>query len=618
MRRSLLHRGAAPLAIALLLALAGCDSTVEVADDAVACEGVRCTSGTCFSNAGQPSCRCGPWEDSAGLLCQVAVFVTPDDHGGSPEEATPVSVDDGPVEARISASTRGQLDRDLFTFTVKPGRSYVFVCESVSLSRCQPRLLDAGGRPVNAFSLDGKRSAWLFTGLEEGTWFVEVSGEGGSTGTYTYQLLDLGLDDFGDFPGAASGVDPSDATFTVTSTFLADNDVVRFRAVGGHAYRFGCELPTPESGVVLRLMDGRGKVMDFAEGLGTRRRPQLEVKAAVDTDWFVQVSPTYGQTPLTFNCRLTDLGQDDHGDTTATATRLTPGVPVSVRMHSGKDVDELVFTAELGHHYLLRQQPSLPVDIQLFDAGGRRLGTSAPNTYLYIPGGAGAYHLKLTPPRSGFSDEPFQFLVEDLGPDDHGDWSTGPTQAALGTPVTVRSHYSTDMDNVAFPVDADGVYVASCEPACEVNLYVLGSRNPALAERVAFKHVNANDSESLIVSFPPKPRLEPYTLKVERVGTDDFPGSVERATQFPMPASMTGNFEAENDLEVFTVELGNYRTYGVDASANVVVSFRGPEGFWEVPVDGRFTPSRPGLHAVLVRLVDEGSPGPWRLSLAPQ
>jgi hypothetical protein len=613
-RRSLLHGGAAPLAIALFLALAGCDPTVAVVDDAVACEGVRCTAGTCYSNAGQPSCRCGPWEDSAGLLCQVAVFVTPDDHGGSPAEATPVSADDGPVEARISASVRGMADRDLFTFTVKPGHSYVFVCEFVSLVRCQPRLLDENGRHVSAFYLDGKRTSWLFTGLPEGTWYVEVSGEAGATGTYTYQLLDLGLDDFGDFPEASSTVDPSEAPFTVTSTFLADDDVIRFDVEPGHAYRFGCELPTPESGVVLRLMDGQGKVVDFAEGLGTRRVAQLELKATAKGAWFVKVSPTYGQTPLIFNCRLKDLGRDEHGDTAATATRLTPGVPVAVRMHSGKDVDELVFARQAGHHYVLRQQPVLPVDIQLLDSTGRRLGPVTPNTYLQLPAGVGTYHLKLTPPRTGASDEPFELLVEDLGPDDHGDWATGATRAPVGVPIPVLSHSSSDVDNVAFPAEPDGVYVTTCEPACEVHIYVLGSRNPAVVERVSTKHVNANDSAMLTFSFPGS-RPEPFTVKVDRVGTDDHPGSMERASQRVLPVAVAGNFEAVNDLEVFTVALEAYRTYRVETSANAVVSFRGPGDTWAVPVDGRFRGWESGLYGVSVRLVDDGVPGPWSLRL---
>ncbi|WP_163991518.1 hypothetical protein [Pyxidicoccus caerfyrddinensis] len=619
MLRSSLRGGVAPLFITVLLALAGCGPTFETAeDDATACEGVRCTAGTCFSNAGQPSCRCGTWEESAGLLCQVAAFVTPDDHGGSPGEATPLELG-RPHEGRINASTRGQSDRDLFSFTAKAGHTYFFFCglQSDSLPRCLPRLLDGSGRQVSSFVLDRERSSWVFTGLEEGTWYVEVSGDGGVTGTYTYQFVDMGLDDFGDQPAAASGREPSDAPFKVTSTFLGDEDVVRFQAVAGHAYRFGCELPTLESGVVLRLLDGSGRVVDSAEGLGVRNQARLDMKAVTSGTWFIQVSPTLGEPPLTFDCRLTDLGLDDHGDTPATATRLTAGVPVSVRMHSSKDVDEFVFTAELGHVYALRQQPSLPVDVQLFDSAGGRLGAVAVNAFLPIPGGgAGAYHLKLTPSRSSTSDAPFQLVLEDLGPDDHPTYVAEAALSPLGVPISVRAHSSSDLDTLVFETDPDGVYVVSCEPECRMSINAHGSRSSSAPERVSSKHVNVNGVPSLSLTVLSTSFMEAHTLKVEKVGTDDLPGISSQAAPLALPAS--GNFEAENDLDVFTVTLEGERTYRVETSPSARVSLLLPGGLEWAPLGGRVTVSQSGTYVMQLSLEEGGYPGAWSLSLTPE
>ena len=545
-------------------------------DDAVVCEGVRCTAGTCFSNAGQPSCRCGAWEESAGLLCQVSTFLTEDDHGGSPADATPLDAG-RTYEGRISASTRGQSDRDLFSFTAKAGHAYFFYCTPDSLPRCLPRLLDGTGRQVGSFPLNAKRTAWIFTALEEGTWYVEVSGDGGATGTYTHQLVDMGLDDFGDMPSAAAGMDPSDAPFKVTSTFLGDNDVVRFQAAAGHAYRFSCALPTLESGVALRLLDAAGRVVDSVDGLGMRNRPQLDIKAATPGAWFIQVSPTYGQPPLTFDCRLTDLGRDDHGDTTATATRMTPGVPIPVRMHSSKDVDEFVFTAALGRHYALRQQPALPVSMQLFDSSGRRLGAVAPNSYLPLPaGGAGAYHLKLTAPGSGVSDEPFQLVLEDLGPDDHPTYVSEAALSPLGVPIPVHAQLPSDFDTLRFDVEADGVYAVTCEPECLMSMNTYGSRNTSAPEHVSSKRINMNGLASLSLTVLSNDFMEAQTLKVEKVGTDDLPGMYTQALPLALPAS--GSFEAENDLDVFTVALEAGRTYRVDASPSTFVSLSQPGG----------------------------------------
>ncbi|MBZ4422574.1 hypothetical protein [Myxococcus sp. RHSTA-1-4] len=415
MLRSLLHAGAGPLAIAVLLFLVGCGpSFVVEPDDAVACAGVRCTAGTCVSNGGQPMCRCGAWESSAGLLCQVSAFVEQDDHACSPGEATVLSVTREPLEGRISASTRGQFDRDLFTFTAEPGHTYVFLCQPLTLPRCLPRLLDTSGRQMTGFFLDNPRTAWSFKPKGAGPWYIEVSGAGES-GTYVYQLQDLGPDDHGDSPEQAGGMSPSDTFFTVTTTFLGDDDVIRFQAEAGHGYRLGCELPSLEAGVALRLLDSTGRVVDSGEGLGSRRLPEVELQARSAGTWFMQVSPTYGQMPMTFRCWLRDLGLDDHGDSMGTATWMTPGVPVPVRLLTRKDVDALAFTAEAGHTYVLRQQPLVAASIQLLDGRGMWLGHASPSWHVLEQAVAGDYLLQVSPPSAGVVDTPFELWVEDLG-----------------------------------------------------------------------------------------------------------------------------------------------------------------------------------------------------------
>ncbi|QSQ22006.1 hypothetical protein JY651_43835 [Pyxidicoccus parkwayensis] len=618
MLRSTLRGGAAPLVITVLVALAGCGPTFETeVDDAAACAGVRCTAGTCFSNAGQPMCRCGPWEDSAGLVCQVSSFVTPDDYGGSPEEATPLSLLDGPREGRISASTRGQSDRDLFSFEAKAGHTYFFFCEPVSLLRCLPRLLDGSGRQVKSFPLDSRRTAWILTSLPEGTWYVEVSSDGGAAGSYTYQLVDMGLDDFSNGPDSASVREPSEVPFKVTSTFLGDDDVVRVDAVAGHAYRFGCELPSLDSGVTLRLLNSEGRGVDSVEGLGVRNKPQLDLKAAKSGPWFVEVSPKYGQPPMTFDCKLTDLGLDDHGDTPDSATPMTVDVPISVRMHSDKDVDELVFTADALHRYALRQQPAVPVNIQFFDDAGRRLGAIAPNSYLpVLVSGAGAYHLRVTPSGMNGQDVPFELTVVDVAMDDHPTYPSEATPSPLGVPIPVRAQFLSDFDALVFNVDGDGVYAVSCEPECTMSIGANGSRTNSAPQRVRTKNVNANGAASLSLTVLATSFLETHMVTVKKVGTDDFPGSASLAQPLTLPAS--GNFEAENDVEFFTVTLEAGRTYRVDASPSVGVFFSQPDGLGQT-TSGTFvlTPWQTGTYQMSIWLPEGGFPGPWSLDLTP-
>jgi hypothetical protein len=285
-------------------------------------------------------------------------------------------------------------------------------------------------------------------------------------------------------------------------------------------------------------------------------------------------------------------------------------------MHSSKDVDEFVFTAELGHAYALRQQPALPVDVQLFDSAGGRLGAIAVNAYLPIPGGgAGAYHLKLTPPRSSTSDAPFQLVLEDLGPDDHPTYVAEAALSPLGVPISVRAHSDSDFDTLAFETDPDGVYVVSCEPECRMSLNAYGSRSGSASERVSSKHVNVNGVPSLSLTVLSASFLEAHTVKVEKVGTDDLPGIASQAAPLALPAS--GTFEAENDLDVFSAMLEE-GTYRVEASPSALVTFSLPGGLARAPVDGRVTVYQSGTYVVGLSLVEGGYPGAWSLTLTPE
>ncbi len=617
MLRSSPRGGAGPLAIAVFLVLAGCGPSAEVPDDAVACEGVRCTAGACFSNAGQPMCRCGPWEEAAGLLCQVSSFVVPDDHGGSPGVATVLTASLEPVEGRISASTRGQFDRDLFTFDAEPGHSYVFLCQGLSLPRCQPRLLDASGQQVRNFFQESQRTSWAFKAQARGPWFIEVSGEG-SQGTYAYQLVDLGPDDHGDFPEQAGGVEPSEASFTVTSTFMGDSDVIRFQATAGHGYRFGCELPTPGSGVSLRLLEASGRVVGSTDALGSRNRAELDLKAATSGAWFVQVSPTYGPLPMTVQCRLTDLGLDDHGDTPSTATRLTPGVPVSVRMHSRKDVDELVFTASAQHSYVLRQRPSSPALIEFFDPHGVRLDVLRADVILLQEARAGTYHLRVTTPTSqGTADQPFELVLEDLGPDEHGDTEAEATRAAVGTPVELRQHHRLDWDVLAFDVEEAGVYQVTCEPTCQVRIHGPYQGMYVTAGPLRNERLDVSGAGPLYLAVAPASPLTPITLKLTRVAADDHADVLTAHTPWTvLPADLSGQFEARNDREAFAVMLDASRAYVVETSYGAATTFRAPSGEVTTVTTNVFFPRESGRYEMVVA-IHEFWAGTWRLRLHP-
>jgi len=190
----MLRSSTGPLAACLLLVGVGCGASLGMPDEARVCEGFSCSAGTCVSNAGQPMCRCGPWERAAGVDCKVARYTVADDHGGSPDQATRLVLDAPFQDARINAEAQGIEDFDLFVFEeAQAGHSYVFLCEGLSLPFCDVRLLTPEGRQVDALLWHGRRDLWRFTPDRSGVWFIEVTGAG-SVGTYRFTLRDLGPD----------------------------------------------------------------------------------------------------------------------------------------------------------------------------------------------------------------------------------------------------------------------------------------------------------------------------------------------------------------------------------------------------------------------------------------
>jgi hypothetical protein len=597
--------------VAIFLALAGCDSTVEAPDDAVACAGIQCTAGQCVSNAGQPMCRCGPWEEAAGVPCDVAGFVVEDDHGGSPEVASELPMSPGRREGRISASVQGMADRDLFSFSAREGHSYVFICEPVSLPGCFPRLLDATGQHVSGRPLDTRRTSWLFSALPEGRWYVEVSGAGG-TGTYAYQLLDTGVDDHANVMEKATALEPSQRPFTVVSSFMGDSDVIRFHARAGHGYRFRCELP-PGAGVSLRLIDSGGRQLATSEGLGTVRVPELDLKPSLDADWFVEVVASYGPLPATYTCTLTDLGQDEHADSVQGATPMTPGVPSSVRMHSRLDVDMLAFTAEQGRFYALRQVPAGRLVVRLADASGQLVHMLNEGPFVPTHYWGGDYHLVVTHAPGAPLDGPVQLVLEDLGVDDFGQGFHG--NYALYSPgqsVTGRFHFASDVDAVAFRVEADGVYQVTCQPDCVVASSVLGGHDRPVP--LTTRTFDVRDGGYADFRVWRHSAQETFTLRVERVGTDDHGELGWLAPVLALPASASGLFEASNDQEAFAVDLQGGRPYRVLTQPSTRVMLQGPSGSFVWSNQGLFTPWQTGRHILWIQPEDPERFGPWNFT----
>ncbi|GHG78672.1 PPC domain-containing protein [Comamonas sp. JC664] len=594
----------------LVLAALSCN-TVTVPGDAEACAGLQCTAGTCFSNAGQPMCRCGPWEAVAEVPCAVAVFKPQDDHGGSPDRATVLTLPMSPREARISEGSRPELrDRDLFAITVPERGLYAFSCTRLTLADCRVRLLDAEGRSRYMPSEnEGATESW-YPQLTEGTWYFEVSG--GTSGRYLYQVRSLGTDDHGDaFEDATVLEEGSRGPFPVRLSHVFDRDMFVFRSQVGHGYRFICEAP-PGPGLWMELGLDDLTFEDHASGANGEPLA-LSLGATSVHPWRVSVLADSGPFPVDVRCRFEDLGRDEHGDTLDTATPVTPGVPVGVTLQSRDDVDVFSFVGEPGHVYSVRTDGVGPWSAQVVDGTGANVATSTTDRIRARIGAAGTYYLRV----QGGPDweHTFSLTLVDAGVDDHGDSPQTATVITPGTTVTGRFETAYDTDAIAFLAEPGGIYLAAYSPFRDLAFNPRGVTG--ILDLGDGRHLFGGwEAGPVTMMFQARNGAEGFSLRLEQVAVDDHADHGADARTVALPAEVSGVVQTAIDTDVFFVWLEAGRRYRLGLETGpLAVTLVAPGGALSRPVSGVMTPLFTGPHLLMLSGASGVAQVPWRVTL---
>ncbi|AEI64071.1 hypothetical protein [Corallococcus macrosporus] len=611
-RRSIRAARPLPLALFLFLGVSAC-GTVEIPGDAVACAGLQCTAGTCFSNAGQPMCRCGPWERAADVACAVAAFKQPDDHGGSPDRATVLTLPMSPREGRIDEGQRESMrDTDLFAVIVETGGMYRFSCTRLTLVDCRVRLLDVGGAAHDMpGTVEGATVSWFPT-LSAGTWYFEVS-SARSHGRYTYELVALGVDDHGATSEDATVLEAgASASFPVRLSSPFDADMFAFGSRVGHGYRFICEQTEPSPFLRLTLQSSTGQLMD--ESLGASGEPlTVSLRATSERDWLVTLAADYGDFPVDVACRFEDLGPDEHGDTLGTATPMTPGVPVAVTLQSREDVDVFAFTGAAGHVYAVRTEGAGRWSAQVVDANGENVARTDTDLLRARVDAAGTYYLLL----EGGAPWAHSFVLTlvDAGVDDHGDSPQTATLITPGTPVTGIFETPQDTDAVVFPAEARGIYLASYAPFADLSFNPRGA--VGMLELGSGRHLfSAWNPAPVTMMFQPLNGADAFSLLLEQLAIDDFGDHSGTAVTLTLPASVSGVVQTAIDADVFTVALEAGRAYRLELETGALqVSLLAPGGALSHLRSGRFVADRSGVHVLTLAGASGLAQVPWRFTL---
>ena len=228
---------------------------------------------------------------------------------------------------------------------------------------------------------------------------------------------------------AAGAADLANAvSFTFGGIAVPPADILYKGAAPGLAgvYQFALRLPS-------NLPAGNADVVATVNGVPTPSGPFLTVRVAGG-----------GGTTT-----------DDHGDTPAAATALSPGSPVQGRIETGRDVDYFRLRTTAASNVVIYTSGSLNTTGSLHDSANNRIvenddGGTGSNFRIARRLSAGVYYIAVRSSGSRTGSYTLTATIETGGggttTDDHGDTPAAATALSLGSPAQGRIETGSDVD----------------------------------------------------------------------------------------------------------------------------------------------------------------------------
>jgi hypothetical protein len=537
-----------------------------------------------------------------------------DDHGNAAVTATsivPNSITEGAIEI-------GQ-DVDWFSFQAVTGQLYVIRTELDSLDGSLLRLIDAGGNTVETNGRSNAASRIVWVAPNSATYSLEISSfDAGEFGSYRL-TLDALTDDHADDAGGATPV--ADDSFVLGSIeFGGDTDWFRFQTFTEATYILSVTLDSLGDSV-LRLMDPSGQgVLEFDDAEGASR-----------IVWVAPTADTYYLEVSAFDDEIGDyrvdvtLVDDDHGNSSATATPLAAGVRTEGEVEVGGDVDWFSFSAHDGEVYVFQSISDTlsRSHLRLIPPSGNESNALASDSGSG-PGGSsriewiapadGTYFLIVR----GFGEDTGSYAIEaSLIIDDHGDDHQNATpvnaEAVTGGEIEVRG----DVDWFRFSPQTGRDYLVEVDPDTlpRVKLSLFDADGSPLLDQdtaapgqsaiVAFRAVSASE-RFIQVAGHVTSNIGTYGVSVTQV-PDDHGDTFGTSTDIEIPDPATNGvmgsgadvdwfrFDTEGGqeyvLETTLLELNGARMRLLDTDGTTLL--RTDEGsgriIWSAPqAGGRF------------------------------
>ena len=274
-----------------------------------------------------------------------------DDHADRVADATVVE-----AGHTVTAAVEYDYDTDFFAFVAEEGTIYQV---GVGLGTLEDAIISLHGPYPEYGELytansreNGQTTSLYWQSHITDMVFVSVGGESG-TGDYSFFVQPVNLDDdHANFRGKATALAAGEETWGELE-FLGDVDAFRMETEEGTVYEVTLDLWKLED-ASLHVEDIYGNLVASAAAGNDRNKGWASAVWKAETPGFHFILVRGHSTGAYY--LSTRAWQDDHGDSSETATALQVGEYLKSRIDTGQDIDYFVFHAEEGAFYLIESE----------------------------------------------------------------------------------------------------------------------------------------------------------------------------------------------------------------------------------------------------------------------
>ncbi len=379
-----------------------------------------------------------------------------DDHGDDPANATW-----GQVPTTVSGIIDEPYDRDVFAFELTGGAFYEFETTLGTLTDSTLRIIGANGIEY-AYDDDSGVGLGSLIGWHaptDGVYYVEVSGFGWRTGSYS--LSAIAYDDHGNNSLSATATSDPSTNYGILET-SADVDWFSFNAYAGVQYRLETVLHSLVDSVLSLFGTDGSSLLVYNDDGGPGWASLIEWTAPADGVYYVQVASYAASSHGSYSLLIT--GDDDHGDNAQNATFLYAPQFMGGTIERLGDLDWFAFNAIQGIGYEFATSLNTLGDsvLRLYDSDGFTElaydddgGPGLASLISWTAPHSGTFYLEV----SAFA----HFYIGDYGLDisiidDHGNDAGSATGISIPSTMGGAIEYSGDYDWFSFHVTAGNEY----------------------------------------------------------------------------------------------------------------------------------------------------------------